>query len=292
MTGVDKLLLLATTIEEPFYTLARGEGERRYRYKHVLDLSKTDHRLPVVLHCDGIRNGIHKIEVQAVARLGLTRTREILKPLLGKLSRAWIYRVDFCTDLLGVSVWEMAAACSVRQVQNYRIFRKRGAVSFYLQCSANRTLVLYDKARELAAKGSPWVGKLRRNDELTRVEVQLRGAAVPYKKIRHLDRYADVELLAGLEFRRLKTVSADAKPLHLLAAAYLRDQIAQYGLQAVRKRFGSAQWPYIERIFFDNVRPHRIPNVRRRLRKSIEDWLEDRVRFPRLPTTRSSDDQE
>jgi hypothetical protein len=281
--GIDKLVALSSSVGDVFHNFARERGEQKWGYGHVLDLRHTYYKLPITLYCDGRHDGRHKLEVIGVSRLGQSRTLKILKEVVGHLSNVRIYRIDFCVDLLGISVQDLAAACFVRQVQNYRIFRKRGAVSFYLQCSADRTVLLYDKKREMAAKGNPLVKMLRENDELTRVEVQLKGAAVPYKKIRHLHRYADVDLLAGLEFRWLRAISADAKPLQSLAVSYLRDQTEQFGLQAVKKRFGSSEWSYIERIFSENVRPDRIPDIRLRLKKSVEDWLENRIRFPRFP---------
>jgi len=140
---------------------------------------------------------------------------------------------------------------------------------------------LYDKAKQLAAKGSLWAGMLDRNDELTRLEVQLRGAGVPFKKIRNLHRYADVDLLASVEFRKLKKLQAGRKPLHGLAAGHLEHLISQYGLHATKKRFSAPQWAYIEKLFFRHAQRNEVPDIRAHMKKSIRDWLNDRIRFPR-----------
>jgi hypothetical protein len=205
--GVDKLIVLSPSIEDVFHDLARKQGVRKWGYGHVLDLRQTDHKLPIVLYCDGMSDGRHKMEVVGIARLGLRRTRKLLKKVLGHLSKARIYRIDLCVDLLGVSVWDLAAIFSVSRAQNYRIFRKRGAVSFYVQNSTNKTIVLYDKAREQLAKGNIWANMLQLGDDLTRVEVRLTGRAVPFKKIRHLHHYADINFLANVRFRRLAPLS-------------------------------------------------------------------------------------
>src|SRR5260221_493762 len=84
--GIDKLILLSAKIEKVFLDLAREEVFVRYGYKNVIDLRQTRHKLPIILYCDGRHNGLHKIELVGVARLGLRRTRKILKMILGDLS--------------------------------------------------------------------------------------------------------------------------------------------------------------------------------------------------------------
>jgi hypothetical protein len=112
--------------------------------------------------------------------------------------------------------------------------------------------------------------------------VQLKGRGVPFKKIRHLHRYADLDLIGQLHLRKLKRFRDDAKPLHLLAAGGLRRLIHKYGLHAVKKQFSTSNWAYIEKTLFRVLEGEGIPNLRRRLKGSIEDWLEDRIRFPRF----------
>lgn len=278
--GVDKLIVLSPSIKDVFHDLARKQGIRKWGYGHVLDLRQTDHKLPIILYCDGMNDGRHKLEVVGVSRLGLRRTRKLLKKVLGHLSKARIYRIDLCVDLLGISVWDLAAIFSVSSAQNYRIYRKRGAVSFYVQNSTDKTIVLYDKAREQLAKGNIWANMLQPGDDLTRVEVRLTGRAVPFKKINHLHRYADINFLANVRFRRLAPLSKHTKPLHILAAGFLRDQISSFGLQAVKRQFTPQHWAYIEKILFQAVQGDEVPDIRRLMSKAVDDWLNDRVRFP------------
>jgi hypothetical protein len=287
--GIDKLILLSNKIKKVFLDLAREEGFARYGYKNVIDLRQTRHELPIILYCDGRHDGIHKIELVGVARLGLRRTRTILKMILGDLSAARIYRIDLCTDISGLWVWDLAAVILVSRSQNFRIFNNRSGVSFYLQNSAHKTILLYDKMKQLAAKGDPLADTFRRGEYLTRIEVQLKGRGVPFKKMRHLHRYADVDLLGQLHLRRLKRLRDDAKPLHLLAAAGLRRLIYKYGLHAARKRFSPSQWSYIEKILFRTLEGEEIPNLGLRLKRSVNDWLENRIRFPRLPNYASGE---
>jgi hypothetical protein len=280
--GVDKLVLLSGKIEVEFLNLAREEGSARGGYKNVIDLRKTSHRLPVILHCDGRHDGKHKIEVVNVARFGLRGTRKLLKMILGHLSGARIYRIDLCTDIPGLRVWDLTEIVLLSRSQNFKIYNNRGGVTFYLNASANKTILLYDKVKQLAAKGDPLADTFSPGEYLTRIEVQLKGRGVPFKKIRHLHRYADLDLLGQLRFKRLRRLRDDAKPLHLLAGAGLRRLIHKYGLHAARKRFSPSQWAYIEKTLFRTLEGEEISDLRLRLKRSIEDWLENRIRFPRL----------
>src|SRR6267142_2092415 len=180
--GIDKLVLLADKIQKVFLELAREQGSARGGYGHVIDLRQTLYNLPVVLNCDGRHNGVHKIELVSVARLGLRRTRKILKTILGHLSAARIYRIDLCTDIPGIWVWDLAEMVIVSRTQNFRIHNNRGGASFYLQNSAHKTILLYDKVKQLTAKGDPLADTFRPGEHITRIEVQLKGRGVPFRK--------------------------------------------------------------------------------------------------------------
>jgi len=288
--GVDKLELLTRRIEKPFLNLAREEGFQRSGYKNVIDLRQTRYKLPVILHCDGWHGGIHKIQLIGVARLGLRRARRLLGTILGDLSFVRIYRIDLCTDIPGIYVGDLAETVLVSRVQNFRIYKKRGGLSFYLQNSANKTILIYDKLKQLAATKNPRATAYGPGERLTRIEVQLKGSAVPFKKLRHLRRYADVDLLENLEFRTLKNMTSGEKPLHRLASAGLRQSISQIGLQATKKKFASSEWAYLERLFLEEMgNSEEVLDIRSRLKRSIEDWLENRIRFPRYRNVNASD---
>jgi hypothetical protein len=281
-SGIDKLILLSNKIEKEFLRLAREEGSARGGYKNVLDLRNTPSNLPAILHCDGRYDGIHKVELVGVALLGLRRTQMLLITILGSFSGARIYRIDLCADIPGLWVWDLAEVALVSRSQNFKIYNNRGGATFYLQNSANKTIVMYDKAKQLAAKGDPLAETFRPGEHLTRIEVQLKGRGVPFKKIRHLHRYAEVDLLGRFHFRRLKKPRGGAKPLHRLAAGGLRRLIHKYGLHAAKKQFSSSHWAYIEKTLFKVLAGEEIPDLRLQLKQSIEGWLENRIRFPRL----------
>ena len=105
---------------------------------------------------------------------------------------------------------------------------------------------------------------------------------LPFNNFRDLHQYAYLDLLEGVHFRKLKMLRDDTKPLHLLAAGRLRSLIYKYGLQAVKKRFSPTQWVYIEKTLFQILVGREIPDFRLELRRSIEDWLGDRILFPRF----------
>ncbi len=279
--GVDKLILLVSFIADEFLKLARKRGVRKWNYRYVINLLETSFALPIMLYCEGLVDGRHKVEVLGVARLGLHRTRRLLRRVLGHLSEARIYRVDLCTDILGVSVHDLADMFSISRVQNLIIFRKRGAWSFYLQNSAHKTVILYDKAKQLRATRNPAADMLGPNDKLSRIEVQLSGPAVPFRKIRHIHRYAEIDLFPDVEFRRLKSLPLTAKPLQRLASVGLQQRIQEYGLQATKKQFSPPEWKYIEDLFLQRIETGQLLDIRGRMKKSIEDWLNDRIRFPR-----------
>ncbi len=119
-------------------------------------------------------------------------------------------------------------------------------------------------------------------DELTRIEIQLKGAGVPYKKVRHIHQYDNINLLSGLKLRRVVSSSKYKTPLRTMAAAYLANQIEDYGLHAALKHFQSSHRAYIVKLFLEGVDGGEAPDMRRRMRKAIQDWLEDRIRFPRV----------
>lgn len=237
-----------------------------------------------------MRDGCHKLEVVDVGHIGQTRTLQILKKVIGHLSNARIYRIDFCVDLPGVSVWDLAQICYVGPSQNYQVYRSRTGDSVYLQRSNAKTIVLYDRKLRLRAEHDPRAGMYGPGDELTRIEVQLKGAGVPHRKVRYIHQYADIDLLSGLKFRRLVSSSNQKKPLRAMAAAHLASQIEDFGLHATLKRFPSSHRAYIERLFLKDIDGNEVPDIRRRLKKAIQDWLEDQIRFPRWDVVRIRDE--
>jgi hypothetical protein len=289
--GIDKLELLTKCVRKRFRVLARKKGSWRKGYLHVIDLRNTHHKLPVILHCDGCYNGIHKIEFVGVARLGLQQTQNILKMIVYRVSAVRIYRIDVCTDLLGIWVWDLAERVLVSRAQNYQIINNRGGTSFYLQKSVHKTILLYDKIKQYAAVRDPMVKLFRPSDHLTRIEVQLKGHGVPFRRIDDLHRYLEVDFLEQMQFRDLRALQDDAKPLHRLAVPQLRRRIETFGLHPTKKSFSPSQWAYLEKTLFRTLKGKEIPDLQFRLKRSIEDWLENRIRFPRFQDFRREENE-
>jgi hypothetical protein len=280
--GIDKLILLCVSVAETFYQLAREKGVRRWGYGHVIDLRQTNYALPAILYCDGIHNGRHKIEIVDAGRVGRRRALKIIKRIAGNLSGVRICRIDFCVDLFGISVWDLARVCYIGRAQSYQIYRTRKGDTVYLQRTDARTVQIYDKGKLLRLRKHPRARMLRPGEHLTRIEVQLKGGGVPLKKLRQLDRYLDIDLLAGIQFRRLIPRSNQEKPLRSMAAAYLADEVEHFGLHAVLKRYPSSQRAYIQRLFTEEIDGNELPDIRQKMREGIQDWLDDRITFPRF----------
>lgn len=283
MAGVDKLIVLCDSLTEPFDELAQTEGIRRWSYSHVVDLRESVLSMPAILYRCGIHNGRHKLEIVEVARVGRRRTFQIVRAVFGHLSRAWLYRIDFCVDLFGLSVWDLARFCYLGGAQNYEIYRTRKGETVYLQRSDSRTVQIYDRGKLVRASKSPWARMLRPGEDWTRLEVQLRGRGLPYRNLRQLDHYGEMDLLADLQFRRVISSTSHQKPIRSMAAAHLANEVHQFGLHAVLKRFPPAQRAYIQKIFTEDISSRVLPDIRRQLRHAIRDWLNDRIRFPRFP---------
>jgi hypothetical protein len=281
--GIDKLILLSDKIEEEFLTLAREKGYARGGFDHVVDLQRTQIKMPVILHCDGRYNGKHLVELVGVARLGLKQTQKLLEMVIGDISAARIFRIDFCADMPGIRVWDLAEIILVSRTQNFRIYHSRRGTSFYLQISAEKTIHLYEKVKQVAAKGNADAKLLyTAGEQVTRIEVQLKGRGVPFKEFRHLHRYLELDLFNALQFKGLRIVRNGAKPLHVLAGIGLRHLISLHGLQGAKKRFPPSRWASLEKTFFRDLEGHGVPDIGLYLERSNRDWFENRIRFPRL----------
>ena len=91
------------------------------------------------------------------------------------------------------------------------------------------------------------------NDELTRIEVQMMGAAVPFKRFLDIGRYAEIEPLKHLQITRLRIDPGKNTPVKVLAAYGLRWLVRKYGQQAVSMRKGIMRW-LIGQIRFPRAR--------------------------------------
>ena len=278
---VDKLTVLCTRIRDDIRDLVLEEGAREGGYERCLDLRDTK-QLSVRVYYNGRYDGINKAEVIGTAKLGLLRVLKILAAIFPDLADVRIYRIDFAIDLLGIPVSFFLVNCHIARVQNFRFYRTRRALSLYLKSSSLRTLLVYDKGRQLKQKKDPMAGILRRGDCLTRVEVQLKGS-VPFKQLKDIRRYREVDLLEDLKFFQHRLEPHKTTPSQLLAAAGLRWLVRRYGLQAVAKLFAPAEWAAIRKGYLEPMQTVQIPPLHELMRKRMDDWFEGRIRYPRFP---------
>ncbi len=278
----DKLVLLSQNLRSEFEKLAKEKGVPKGKYSHYLDLRKTEYSFQVRLFYGGAFNGTNKLEFIRVASLGLTRVEQIVSALCGDSAKVTICRLDWALDLLNKTVWDLAVRCRVSGVQSSRFYRSRGCVSFYPHFTRNRVILIYDRLKRMQSKGDPLAKIFKENDALTRLEVQFRGRGVPIREFANIRRYAEIDLLKGVNFLSLLGVRSGLKPLRLLAAERLQWLVQELGFQNASKRFLPPEWAYLSATLFAPTSKDDMPDIRPLMQKSARDWLEDRIRFPRF----------
>jgi hypothetical protein len=276
----DKLILLSHHIRPSFLQRARksppGGG-----YAHVVAENSEDWDFPVRLHCEGSHNGIHKLEFVGVAKLGLTRTQEIAKEIVGDISRVMITRIDLCVDL-PIPFRKLARSVQISRVQNFAAYRSRAGSSIYPQRSNQKTILLYERLKLLQSRRDPWAEAFGRHKHLTRLEVQFRGKGVPIRNFVDIRKYGEINLLENLKFWKTRA-RAGLTPVQRLAAEALDVRSREIGLQGVSKDFTASEWANLkEKLLEENPRTD-FPDINMLFKKSVRDWLEDRIRFTRIP---------
>jgi hypothetical protein len=278
----DKLILLSSRrVMKKFRRLAQEKGERKWGYAKVVDLRKTDSKLPVILYCDGYRNGINKIQFIDVAHLGLTRVREIVAEIFGDISDVRISRIDWCIDL-DIPLLELALYCRIARAQNCRVIRSRSGPTFYLRFSEACTIYMYDKLRQLKAKGDPIAKNFHLSGPWTRIEVQYKGGGLPFRKFKDIQRYAEIDMLEALSFWEAGRKRDGLSPMQSLAAEGLLRKIDEVGLQVALKMFSAQERAYIVKKFLQPAAESKFPDLNKLMRKRVREWLSDVIRFPRL----------
>jgi len=277
----DKLILLSRNVASKFACAVETKGHPKGKYSRYLDLRKTAYALPVRLYCGGSFNNTNKVEFVQVATLGLSRVEQIVEEICGNLPEPIICRVDWAVDLLGMGFWDLVACCRVAGIQNSRLYHSRGGDSFYPHCSRDRALLMYEKLRRLRLEGDPLAEIFRKDDQMTRLEVQFRGKGVPIREFAHIRRYGDIDLLKGVSFLELRQLRSTLKPQQRLAAERLQSMVQEVGLQNASKRFSPSEWVYLCDTYFEPASKAALPDIRALMQKSARDWLEDRIRFPR-----------
>jgi len=277
----DKLVLISRYLNRNFRRLLKEKGKPHGAYRRFLDLRETDLNLPVRLFSGGARDGINKLEFVGVAALGLSQVENITKSICDYLYLVRIFRIDWAVDILGVSAWELATKCRLANVQNSRVYRSRPGICFYPHHSFRKAILIYERLKHLRSERNPLAKVFRSDDLLTRCEVQFRGAGVPIRKFSEIRCYADIDMLERVSFLQFCRLPATCKPQQILAAERLHALVGEVGLQIASKRFSAAEWAQLNKKFFEPMSKEDIPDVRSLMKKSVVDWLEDRVRFPR-----------
>jgi hypothetical protein len=153
-------------------------------------------------------------------------------------------------------------------------------MSFYPHRSKARAILIHERAKRLRAENDP-LGEVFQRDQLTRIEVQFRGKGVPIRRFRDIRAYAEVDLLKDVAFLKMLRLRKGLKPRQTLEAQGMRALIEQYGLQIASKAFTPPEWAYLAKKYFEPL-PHSMDSyIRTQMRRSANDWLQDRIRFPR-----------
>lgn len=278
----DKLVLLAPRIETKFSELAKSEGRRTGGYSAYIDLGTTEAELAVRLYAGGVHNGINKLQFNNTAGLGLTGVRNIAEEIIGIRDVGRISRLDWCIDVLGYSVADIAFYCRVPRAQNCSFHRSRSGLTVYLRQSKQHVILIYDKIAHHRYTGNPLQQYYGPDDRLTRIEVQLRGRGLPFRRFKDIERYAELDLLSDLTFWKVGRKASDLNSIDELAAEGLLRKADEVGLQVTSKMYSAQEWSYIQRKFLTPVTQTKWPDLNALMRKSIRDWLDDRIRFPRL----------
>jgi len=116
---------------------------------------------------------------------------------------------------------------------------------------------------------------------LTRLEVQLVGKAIPYQSFEQLERFREIDVLAGVEFLKFAPVRPGLTTQQLLAAEALQWRLSTMGLQATLKDFPSSDVAYLISKYFRDASPSDLPDIRDLMQDSISGWLNGIRRFPR-----------
>ena len=119
-------------------------------------------------------------------------------------------------------------------------------------------------------------------DGMDHLTVQFRGAGVPYRRLLDIRRYAEIDLLPDLSFWKIPIKRQGLKPMQSLASEGLLNRIQQVGVQATSKMFSAQLWAYLTKKFLASVPKEDFPDLNELMRRSAVEWLNDRIRFPRV----------
>jgi hypothetical protein len=126
------------------------------------------------------------------------------------------------------------------------------------------------------------------DDRVTRVELQLSGAAVPFRRFADIDRYAEIRPMKHVRMAKLFVDVEGQTPIKRLTGYGLLWLISKYGLQATSRMFSAPEWAALKKTNLKEVQDTEIPHIGSLMRKSVRRWLKGRIVFPRAPERESA----
>jgi len=280
---IDKLILLTDHVENQIYKLVKSNGYPKGKYRRFLDLEKTDLELPVLLYCGGVFTGVNKIEFKGVSKLGSRRAFQCVDLICGGQDDVIIHRIDAAIDLVNVDVWQVAQSCRVKNAQSSKFYRSRHGMSSYPRVSYEHTVLIYEWVKRHLSKGDLLANShFIKNEDVTRMEVQLCGRGIPIPEFMSIHDYGSYDFLENVSFVKLVPIRKNLRPRDRLAAERLQTIVQELGVQNAAKKFSPAQWAYLRNKFFNTHSENVLPDVKSLMQKSVCDWLENRIRFPRF----------
>jgi hypothetical protein len=116
----------------------------------------------------------------------------------------------------------------------------------------------------------------------TRIEVQYKSGGLPFRKFKDIQRYAEIDMLEALSFWEAGRKRERLSPIQSLAAEGLLRKIDEVGLQVALKMFSAQERAYIVKKFLQPASESKFPDLNKLMRKRVQEWLSDVIRFPRL----------
>jgi hypothetical protein len=110
----------------------------------------------------------------------------------------------------------------------------------------------------------------------------MRGSGVPFRKLRDISKYQNIELLTNLTFYKFRAKLDKRKPMQFLAQIGLRTLVSKYGVHGTSKMFTAPVWAFLKDKFLRIAPNNEAIELSRRMQKSTQDWLTDRIRSPRF----------
>jgi hypothetical protein len=299
---LDKLSVVGKRLRRSIAKLAREKGRPHQYYETFLDLRPD---LPAFLYFQSKHTGRHKVTLAGVSRLGWPEVRRILEAVFPDVSKellpdtfqdtfpelgqeasvdqheVWISRIDLAVNLVDIPLDFFLENLLPKNSRAMRLDRGPRGHTFYPYKSDDRTVAIYDlKRKNQKGKRDALWGFWKRFDHALRLELSLRGRGIPWRSLRDLPKYREMDLLQGANFHEVRINTDGLTPIQALACIGLRSQIATgISLEAILKTVPSPHRPTIKRLFLRAVA--NAPDINARFRRRFDDWFRGLIRFPR-----------